>query len=109
MLWLGGALAQRGLVVSRVGSQIDIARTLLEQLGLDASAYRWSHDLLAPDPRPQAFFSFHDGLGWVTSRGLFIWSSGTDRSMYEEGVVTEDDRRAGKAYLQTAYEDYLRR
>lgn len=109
MLWLGGALAQRGLVVSRVGSQIDIARTLLEQLGLDASAYRWSHDLLAPDARPQAFFSFHDGLGWVTSRGLFIWSSGADRSMYEEGLVTEDDRRAGKAYLQTAYEDYLRR
>lgn len=109
MLWLGGALARRGLVVSRVGSQTDIARTLLAQLGLDGAAYRWSHDLLAPNEHPFAFFSFRDGLGWVTSHGTFIFSSVANQPLYEDGVVTDDDRRAGKAYLQMAYEDYLRR
>ena len=38
MLWLGGPLDTVG-VVSRVGSQTDLARTLLYQLNIDASRF----------------------------------------------------------------------
>ena len=46
---------------------------------------------------------------FVLGKLVFLTYHAPNRSMYEEGLVTEDDRRAGKAYLQTAYEDYLRR
>jgi phosphoglycerol transferase MdoB-like AlkP superfamily enzyme len=72
MLWLGGALEQKG-VVTRIGSQIDLAATLLFQLGLDAEEFRFSQNLLCNPKEQFAYYAFNDGFGFVTPGGYFVW------------------------------------
>ena len=110
MLWLGGALAVRDTVIDRLGVQTDFPKTLLDQLGLDGSAYRWSRDLLAPGVRPWAWFTFSDGFGWVNfAGGAVAWDNVGKQVIDREGRTGAEDIRAGQAMLQTLIEDFVRR
>lgn len=110
MLWLGGALAVRDTVIDAVGSQTDIPRTVLDQLGLDDSAYHWSRDLFARDVRPWAFFTFTDGFGWVNGAGdALAWDNPGGRAIATKGNIGAADIRAGRALLQTLMADYVKR
>ncbi len=72
MLWLGGALDTVG-VVSRIGSQIDLARTLLYQLDIDANEFAFSRNLLSNSNKQFAYYAFNDGFGFITDSCQFIW------------------------------------
>ncbi|MGB4205041.1 MAG: sulfatase-like hydrolase/transferase [Bacteroidales bacterium] len=72
MLWLGGALKTQG-VIDRVGSQTDLARTLLARLNLEAEEFRFSQDLFASSSNPFTYYAFNDGFGFLTPDDLFIW------------------------------------
>ena len=110
MLWLGGALARRGEVVDAIGSQTDLAPTLLAALGLPGAArYRFGGDLFAPSRRPQAFYGFDDGFGLVTGHGALVWEHPPNRITSSSGRVSDADLRLGRAILQVAYQDYLDR
>lgn len=104
MLWSGGALARRG-VVDALGSQTDLAPTLLAQLGLPGGErYRFGHDLFAPSQEPFAFYGFETGFGLVTGRGNLVWERETAVELPNSA-----DLRLGQAILQLAYEDFLSR
>jgi arylsulfatase A-like enzyme len=107
MLWLGGAVARPGLVVSQLGVQTDLPRTLLAQLGLSGRHYRWAWDLLAPGARPFAYYSFNGGFAYLTDRGGFLFDMAGQRIVSEGGAVTEHDRRSGLAFAQVVYQDSL--
>jgi phosphoglycerol transferase MdoB-like AlkP superfamily enzyme len=109
MLWLGGAVAAPGTTVGRLGTQADLARTLLTQLGLEATAYRWSRDLLAPGGEPFAWFSGNGRFGYRTGRGGLDYSVAGRRVIAEGGTVGDDDRRRALAYAQVLYQDFLER
>jgi len=110
MLWLGGALAVRDTVISTLGVQTDLPRTLLSQLGLDGSAYRWSRDLLAPGTRSWAFATFSDGFIWVNpAGGAVAWDNIGRQPIASSGATGPADIRAGQAMLQALFGDYLRR
>lgn len=72
MLWLGGALEQKG-VVTRIGSQIDLAATLLYQLEFDAGEFKFSRNLLCNAKEHFAYYAFNDGFGFITPTGYFVW------------------------------------
>jgi phosphoglycerol transferase MdoB-like AlkP superfamily enzyme len=107
MLWLGGALAKRDTVISTIGSQTDLAPTLLAQLGLSGREYRWGKNLLASDARPFAFFAYHDGFGFVDPNGRLVYDETGRRVIEQEGAVGEPEVRSGMAYLRLSYQDYL--
>ena len=109
MLWLGGALAVRDTVIGVVGSQVDVAPTLLAQLGLAHAQYKWGKNLLAADVQPFAFFSYLDGFGWVDARGRLVYGYNTRQVM--QRTPNADDRavRAGEAYQRLTYQDFLGR
>jgi len=110
MLWLGGALARRGEVVDAIGSQTDLAPSLLALLGLPgAGRYRFGGDLFASAPRPFAYYGFDDGFGLVTDRGAFVWEHAPSRITSSAGRVSDLDLRLGRAMLQMTYQDYLDR
>ena len=109
MLWLGGALAVRDTVVSVVGSQVDVAPTLLAQLGLAHAQYRWGKNLLAADVQPFAFFSYLDGFGWVDARGRLVYGYNTRQVMQHTPNADERAVRAGEAYQRLTYQDFLGR
>jgi len=107
MLWLGGALARRDTVVTRVGAQTDFAPTLLAQLGLDHSRYRFWQDLFAPNGRSFAYYSFLDGLGFLDAHGSLVYDALARRVTQQYGDAGEPEQRAGLALLRLSFQTYL--
>lgn len=107
MLWLGGALATRDTVITRIGSQTDLAPTLLAQLGLPHTQYRWGGDLLAPGTPAFAYFAYRDGFGFVDARGGVVYDVLGGRIMERTGSAGAAEVRAGLAYLRLSYQAYL--
>jgi len=109
MLWLGGALTVRDTVVHRIGSQTDIAPTLLDQLGLASDDYHWGRDLLASGERGESFasFSYLDGFGFVDQRGRLVYDALGGRVTQRAGAAGPPEVRAGLSWLRGAYQSYL--
>ena len=105
----GGALRPeaRGRVVTGVGSQTDVAATLLAQLQLPATAYPWSRDLLRPVLQPSAFYCYTDGFGFATQAGVLTFDNVSRQQTSPEAQVTAARLRQGQAYQQLSYADYL--
>jgi phosphoglycerol transferase MdoB-like AlkP superfamily enzyme len=105
MLWLGGALAKKNIVVDKLSSQIDIAPTLLSQLNMPYSQYRWGKDIFNSATRPFAYFVFNDGFGLLQPGKKVIFDNVGKKVI--SGNCGEDELALGKSYLQIAYQDYL--
>ncbi|MDE6486430.1 MAG: sulfatase-like hydrolase/transferase [Muribaculaceae bacterium] len=97
----GGALARTGERISRLGSQTDIAATLLTQLGIPSQQFRFSRDLLAPVDSlrpPFAFFSEPEQVMLIDADGEAIV-----RLADSEVQGSDPTGRRAKAYLQQLY------
>ena len=109
MLWTGGALA-RGGIIDQLASQVDLAPTLLGQLGLaGGEQYRFGRDLFSGSPRSWAYYGFDDGFGMVTPEGSLVWEHMPDRITSRSGRIGDTELRIGQAMLQVTYQDYLDR
>ncbi len=109
MLWLGGALALRDTVIHTVGSQMDVAPTVLAQLGQDGNAFAWGKDLSARDARGFAYFAYHDGFAFIDSRGWVVYDELAHRTVQSGGHAVADQQRLGSAMLQASFDDLLTR
>lgn len=109
MLWLGGALAARDTVVSRTGSQTDLAPTLLAQLGLPHAGYVWGRNLLARDALDYAYFSYHDGFGFVDPHGSVVYDAIGRHVTERTGDAGAPEIRGGMAYLRRSFQAYIDR
>ena len=102
MIWTGGAVAEPR-VVEAYAAHIDIAATLLAQLGIAHGDFDYSKDIFAPTPpRKFAYYTFNDGFGVVDASGEAVWDATGDR------VVTATNPELldiGRTMLQTTYVD----
>jgi hypothetical protein len=98
----------RGKRMDVVGSQADIAGTLIYQMKGDASRYPWSKDLMNPNVPQFAFHTVVRGFGWVTPKGNFTWSM--DLKLKIEDTYTPKDSKQeisnGTMFLSSIYEAY---
>ncbi len=110
MLWLGGAVPARDSVVDAIGSQVDLAPTLLEMLGIaPTQPYPWGRSLLRPKTRPFAYYGFEVGYGLITESGALVYDGRAGRITSRTGQVDPAADRLGRALLQATYQDYLDR
>ncbi|GIV33762.1 MAG: sulfatase [Chitinophagales bacterium] len=107
-LLTGGALTVSDSVITVIGSQTDIATTLLDQLYIPAD-FRFGKNLLAQDVIPFAWYSFNDGFGFVTLHGTLVYDNRLGDFTRSDSGVTEEQKLTGKAYLQTVMADYASR
>lgn len=108
MLWTGGALEQRGIVVEKIGSQTDIPLTILNQLGLE-SQFPFSKDLLCSDTPSFAFYTFNEGFGMITDSSSVAYDHKPGKVVWTEGKNPDRAAETGKAYLQMLFDDYIAR
>jgi phosphoglycerol transferase MdoB-like AlkP superfamily enzyme len=108
MLWIGGAVAEKGMNVKKLGSQVDIPITLLDQLGIDSS-FPFSKDLLSHESRSFAFYTFNEGFGFITDSSAFMYDEKVKMPVLREGKDPDYAGENGKAYLQVLFNDYLKR
>ncbi|MDB5283758.1 MAG: hypothetical protein JWO06_2833 [Bacteroidota bacterium] len=112
LLIYGGALKEeyRGVKSDRLGSQTDIASTLLHQLNLKAGSYRWSKDLMNPYTKQFAFYTFNEGFGYVDSGRVTVWNKKFPYLTMNSGTTpAEKDSlfKKGAATLQVLMKDFL--
>jgi phosphoglycerol transferase MdoB-like AlkP superfamily enzyme len=108
MLWTGGALSLKGKVIEKLGSQVDIPVTLLDQLGLKGS-FPFGKDLLSDGSRSFAFYTYNEGFGFITDSSAVIYDQKLKKPALKEGTDSDYAEKCGKAYLQVLYKDYLKR
>ena len=106
MIWTGGAVAGPR-EVKTYASQIDLAATLLAQLGVAHDDFAYSKDIFSPaPPRKFAYYTFNDGFGVVDSLGAAVWDATGDRIVTETNPELLD---VGRTMLQTTYADIAAR
>ena len=108
MLWIGGALSKKGVRIEKLGSQVDIPVTLLNQLGLSGN-FPFSKDLLSSYSRSFAFYTFNEGFSFITDSSVVIYDHKVKKPVLKEGANPDFAEKNGKAYLQILFNDYLKR
>jgi len=108
MLWIGGALSKTDLRIGKLGSQVDIPVTLLNQLGLSGN-FPFSKDLLSDKSKSFAFYTYNEGFGFVTDSSAVGFDLKSRTRVLSEGKDPESAEKNGKAYLQVLFDDYLKR
>lgn len=107
MLWLGGALTKKNLVIDKIASQTDLAATLNAAFGRKDSSFTFSRNILSPNYQQSAYYAFNDGFGFVTPEGYFLYDNISKTIIDQEGAVSEQMILQGKAFQQMTYRDYL--
>lgn len=104
MIFTGGVMQVRDSVVNTLGSQTDMVATLFAQLGMNASAFHYSKNLLDPTTVPFAFYAFTNAAAVITENGPYIYDLKTKKPI---GANTNTrDGELLKAYLQTIDRDF---
>ena len=109
LLWIGGALAQHGVVLHELGDQTDLGPTLLAQMDLPRGDWQWGRDLFAPGRTPFVYYTFQDGFGYLTERGGLMWDNISHRTLRSFGTVDSLDQHAGAALQQVFVGDFVAR
>lgn len=92
-----------------LGSQIDIAATLLGMLGIDHSEFLYSKDVLDPCAPHFAFFAFPDAMGMVTEKSSVIYDNTLNQVQHQTGTDVDSVLMKAQAYLQKLYDDLDKR
>lgn len=101
----------RGSHFDKVGSQIDIASTLLHQLHMDTKPFIWSKNLLNPYTKSFAWFSWDNGMGFLDSKqcvtfdniGKMVLYNDKPKDLKNTGILT----RKAQAYMQSVYQHFI--
>ena len=108
LIWVGGALRQP-MVIKTLGSQQDIAATLLSQLGIVHKNLIFSKDMFNPSVNHFAFFLPNDGIGMITEDNALLYDNKLNRTVYDAGKKKGVNLKAGKALLQVLFDDISKR
>ena len=108
MLWVGGAVSKRDLRIEKLGSQVDIPTTLLDQLGIIGS-FPFGKDILSDQSKSFAFYTYNEGFGFITDSSAVGFDLKSKMNVLSEGKDPESAEKKGKAYLQVLFNDYLKR
>ncbi|MGN6249189.1 MAG: LTA synthase family protein [Ginsengibacter sp.] len=108
LIFSGGTLTLKGKI-NTIGSQTDIATTILDQLHLPTNKFSWGKDLLDSSARQFAFYSFNDGFGLVTPKGTATFDNVSKRTISISPGFDTSKIKFGKAYMEYSYQDYLNR
>lgn len=102
MIWLGGAVKEPK-VISDFGSQNDLAATLLSQLNLKYTDFKFSTDMLNPNSRKFAFYSYVNGFCMTDSTGTVTYDNDRQEIIHQSGNVELE--KSAKAFFQNMYMD----
>ena len=94
--------------MDNIGSQADVAATILYQMGGDLSRYPWSKDLLNPNVSQFALHTINRGYGWISSKGNIVYHM--DTKVYLENTYLPQDQKKEitmcHSFLSEFYRNY---
>lgn len=105
LVFTGGALRRRGERIDVVGSQTDLAATVLALCGLPHDEFIYSKDLLDSDAPHFAFFTDTDAVGMVTATDTVVYNLDADRPDVLAGPTAGETLRRARVCLQKIYDN----
>ena len=108
LILIGGAIKQP-LVVDTYASQIDIAATLLAQLGLPHDEFTFSKNIMNPASPHFAYFTRPNYFGMITADNQLVYNLDANTVQLDEGTAKGANLEKGKAFLQKLYDDLAKR
>jgi len=106
MIWTGGAI-KSDTVIGDYLSQSDLAKTLLNQLQIDASAYSLSKDIFRTK-NDFAFYEYNNGFGMMSDSGSYVFDNDLKKVILNQGTPSDFFLQGGKALQQEIYEVFLK-
>lgn len=107
-LILAGGAISRPMKVGIIGSQHDIAATLLGQLGVEHREFTFSKNMMSDATPKFAFFAVNDAFGIVSEENSLIYDNRAKQIVYDKGEKGFNLKR-GQAYLQKLYDDLAKK
>ena len=107
-LILAGGAISRPMKVGIIGSQHDIAATLLGQLGVEHREFTFSKNMMSDATPKFAFFAVNDAFGIVSEENSLIYDNRAKRIVYDKDEKGFNLKR-GQAYLQKLYDDLAKK
>lgn len=104
LILTGGAIAHP-MKIKLIGSQQDIAATLLAQLHLKHDDFLFSKNMMSDATPKFAFFTVPDAFGMVTEENSLIYDNKSHKTVYDKGSKLGFNKNRGQAYLQKLYDD----
>jgi len=108
-LWLGGALKKQNVVIDKTVSQLDMAGSLAQQLHFKTDPFPFGKNVFDSTSKRWAFFTYNDGIGFVTDSSRTLFDNAGKRIVFEEGKTNKEQERIAKALMQKVYSDFLKR
>ncbi|HEY5968890.1 MAG TPA: sulfatase-like hydrolase/transferase [Chitinophagaceae bacterium] len=109
VLWLGGALRKQNIVIDKTVSQLDMAGSLAKQLHFKTEPFPFGKNVFDSTSKHWAFFTYNDGIGFVTDSSRLLFDNTGKRTVFEEGKTNKEQERIAKALMQKLYADFLKR
>jgi len=109
VLWLGGALKKQNIVIDKTVSQLDMAGSLAQQLHFKTESFPFGKNVFDSTSKHWAFFTYNDGIGFVTDSSRLLFDNTGKRTVFEEGKTNKEQERIAKALIQKLYTDFLKR
>lgn len=108
LILIGGAVKEPR-VVDTYASQIDIAATLLSQLGLPHDDFTFSKNIFNPSSPHFGYFTEPTLFGMVTAENQLVYNLDANTVQIDEGTEKGANLEKGKAFLQKLYDDLAKR
>ena len=108
-LILTGGVITESKRIDTIGSQIDMAATLLSQLDIPHDDFLFSKNLLNPKSPHFAFFTMPNFFGWISEDEEVVFDCESEKIVLERGENTETNLKKGKTYIQKLYDDIAKR
>jgi len=106
LLFYGDVLnrAYKGIILNKIGSQADLAASLLTQLKISSKEYPYSKNLLDPTSPDFAFISTTRGYGFTNPFGKFIYHF--DAKKYHQQTYSEQNFQKAKKCSDALFKSY---
>lgn len=100
-----GGVVKENKKIDIISSQVDIAATLLYQMGIPHDQFVFSKNILNPDSPHYAFFVDQSQFGLVNDQGEVVYNCDAESVKYISAGCPENNLVLGKVFLQKLYDD----
>jgi phosphoglycerol transferase MdoB-like AlkP superfamily enzyme len=113
LLICGGALKDeyRGKVITKTASHLDMAATILGQLKIKNTEFKWSKNFLNKYSKGFAFYTFDNGFGFITDSTEVVYDHNLKSTVVARNKIAGGDYnkslKQGKAFLQIVFQEYI--
>lgn len=108
-LIFAGGVVTHPQQIDVISSQVDIAATLLYQMGISYEEFVFSKNILNPSSPHFAFFVDNAQFGMIDSKNQVVYNCDGDMIVCQNGDNPKQTLKLGKAYLQKLYDDLDKR